>query len=288
MTIKWMLVAVGALTAFSASCGSDATNSRPVLADLSEPVARDVTYGGATANGYSSEPTIDVWAAPGIDDAPVLILLDGLPPSKFNTEEMAIALANLGFVVLNADWQADLTLATGGGFQAACLVRFARANANDFGGNAQNVGVVGYSAGGSFAAILALNRDAIKGQCEQDESLSSVPEHIIGLAGGYEYLVLESVEPGIADGVFAQDPDRWEMMNPYEHLDTADDVRALLIHGGLDTTVSPGSTERFASVLEQRGADVTTHILPDVGHSLTRGTTLESIVEHINTWMHRD
>lgn len=273
------------LIALSGACGSAGTDAEPVVVEVSEPADRDVVYGAA---GSSSSPALDVWAPPGADGAPVMVLLDGAPPARTATEPMAIALANKGFLVINADWRLNFSLTTGGPYDAACLVRFARANADEFGGDPNNVSLVGYSAGGSLAALLALNGEAITGQCSQDESLSAVPDSIIGLAGGYEYLVLDSPEPSFGDQIIADDPNHWALMNPYEHLDAAEDVSALLIHGASDVIVSVGSTERFAAALAAAGADITTHVLPDVGHALTQGAPLDTIVDQIDAWVIRD
>ncbi len=247
-----------------------------------EPVEIDVDYGAEPAAGNSSRPLLDVWAPATVEGAPVLILLDGLPPSRTGTAGMASALAGRGFVVLNADWQTDPSLNTGVHYHGACLVRFARANAVSYGGDPTQVVIVGYSAGGSIAALLALNGDAISGQCDQDESLSSVPDAIVGLAGGYEYIALDSPEPGFGEEVFAADPELWAMMNPYEHLDEAAGATALLIHGEHDMVVSAGSSERFASALA--GGDATIHIVEGAGHALL-GATIDEVVDKIVAWL---
>jgi dipeptidyl aminopeptidase/acylaminoacyl peptidase len=85
----------------------------------------------------------------------------------------------------------------------------------------------------------------------------------------YEYLAIDSPEPGFGEQILVENPDRWEVMNPYERLDDATVVNALLIQGRRDKTVSPESTERFAAALETGGADVAAHFLPDAGHMLT-------------------
>ncbi|MCP4963164.1 MAG: alpha/beta hydrolase [Actinomycetia bacterium] len=263
---------------------SASDDSSPAPSTALEPVETDVDYGAEPADGYSSEPLLDVWAAATADGPPVLILLDGLPPTRQSTAGMASALADRGFVVLNADWQIDTSLTTGVHYHGACLVRFARANALSYGGDPTQVVMVGYSAGGSIAALLALNGDAINGQCDQDESLSSVPDAIVGLAGGYEYMALDSPEPGFGEEVFAADPELWEMMNPYEHLDEAAGLRALLIHGEDDMVVTAGSSERFAAALEERDAEVTVHILEGAGHALL-GARLDEVVDKMVAWL---
>ena len=49
--------------------------------------------------------------------------------------------------------------------------------------------------------------------------------------------------PGFGEHAFATDPDLWARMNPYEHLDRAADVNALMVHGENDSTVSLGSNQ---------------------------------------------
>ncbi len=281
------LLTILALTA--AACGTATSGVAEAAEPIAEPMAQDVRYGAEIADGHTSEPELDVWAPADADEAPVLIILDGEPPSRHSTEEIAAALAGHGFVVLNADWQLDPDhlLATGAHYQAACLVRYARANAERFGGDPGRVIIVGYSAGGSMASLLALNGDAVQGQCEQDESLSPVPDAFIGLAGGFEYLVLDSPEPGFGAHLFTADEARWAMLNPYEHLDAATGVDALLIHGDSDWTVSPGSTNRFGAALKSRGADVTIHLIEEVGHDLVSEPAVSIIVDHIAEWMAR-
>jgi len=136
-----------------------------------------------------------------------------------------------------------------------------------------------------MASLLALNGDAVQGQCEQDESLSPVPDAFIGLAGGFEYLVLDSPEPGFGAHLFAANSQRWAMLNPYEHVGAGTDVDALLIHGDSDVIVSPGSTERFGAALESRGADVTIHLIEEAGHDLVSGPAMTVVVDHINLWL---
>jgi acetyl esterase/lipase len=268
------------------SLGDGAWIGTPTTA---EPVESDVDYGASAVEDGGAEPLLDVWAPADAVGAPVLILLDGFPPDRRTTSDLAEALVGRGFVVLNADWQVDssFSLAAGVNYHGACLVRFARANAERYGGDPAQVVVVGYSAGGSIAALLALNGDAIAGQCDNDESQSAVPDAIVGLAGGYEYIVLDTPEPGFGERAFAADADLWATMNPYEHLDGAADVKALLIHGEKDDIVSVGSTQRFAAALEEGGADVTTHVLDGIFHALVSGSQLESVVNSIDEWLPR-
>ena len=253
----------------------------------SAPAATDVDFGADAADGYPSPPMLDVWAADDLENAPVLVVFHGIPTDRGVTAELAAEFSQRGYVVFNADWQFDPeapSFATGGNFHGACAVRFARENAEQYGGNPNDVATLGYSAGGAVSAVLGLNGDAISGQCASDESLSAVPERVIAFAGMFEYQLLDS--SGITFGPFlsVEDPELWAAINPYEQLDQAAGVSALLIHGSADDVIPLASTESFSEALDANGADVTTHVLDGVDHFVAFDAALESAADLVDAW----
>jgi acetyl esterase/lipase len=261
-------------------------SAEPVGAPRS-PAATDIDFGADAADGYASPPMLDVWATDDLENAPVLVVFHGIPTDRSVMAELAAEFSARGYVVFNADWQFDPeapSFATGGNFHGACALRFARENAERYGGNPDDVATLGYSAGGAISAVLGLNGDAISGQCASDESLSAVPERVIAFAGMFEYQLLDS--SGITFGSFLseQDPELWASINPYEQLDQAAGVSALLIHGSADDVIPLASTERFSEALDANGADVTTHVLEGVDHFVAFDTALESAADLVDTW----
>jgi acetyl esterase/lipase len=251
------------------------------------PAATDVDFGADAADGYTSPPMLDVWAADDLENAPVLVVFHGIPTDRGVTAELAAEFSERGYVVFNADWQFNPeapSFATGGNFHGACAVRFARTNAEQYGGNPDDVATLGYSAGGAISAVLGLNGDAISGQCASDDSVSAVPDRVIAFAGMFEYQLLDS--SGITFGPFLseQDSELWASINPYEQLDQAAGVSALLIHGSADDVIPLASTESFSAALDANGADVTTHVLDGVDHFVAFDTALESAADLVDAW----
>jgi acetyl esterase/lipase len=251
------------------------------------PVAIDVDFGADAADGYSAPPLLDVWAGDDLDDAPVLVVFHGIPTDRQVTRDVAAEFADRGYVVFNADWQFNSeapSFATGGNVHAACAVRFARQHAERYGGNPDEVATLGYSAGGAVSALLGLNGNAITGQCSNDETLSAEPDRVIALAGMFEYQLLESAGITFGPMLREQDPELWATINPYEQLDQAAGVPALLIHGADDDVIPLASTERFAAALTGNGADVTTEVLPGVDHGLAFGAPLDAVADIVDAW----
>lgn len=78
-----------------------------------------------------------------------------------------------------------------------------------------------------------------------------------------------------------QDPELWAPINPYEQLDQAAGVSALLIHGSADV-IPLASTESFSEALDANDADVTTHVLGGADHFVAFDAALESAADLVD------
>jgi acetyl esterase/lipase len=161
--------------------------------------------------------------------------------------DWATELAGRGAVVFNASYR---TLFAGGGYpqtidDVACAVRYARATATAFTSSKELV-IVGHSAGGHLAAVVALNGDAFGGDCAFPRA--ALPDRLVGLAGVYDIRDFEQVETLLrAAGLTA---DEWSSINPVELAAQRPELAVTLVVGEDDAVVPRGQADEFASALE--------------------------------------
>ena len=140
----------------------------------------------------------------------------------------------------------------------ALAVAWARNHAAEYGGDPHRLFVMGHSAGGQIAALLALDPEylaAVGMQPKRDLA------GMIGLAGPYDFLPLTSPE---LQTIFGP-PSAWPRSQPINYV-SAQAPPMLLLAGSADDTVNPGNTRRLAAKLREAGADVQDIIYPGVGH----------------------
>lgn len=136
----------------------------------------------------------------------------------------------------------------------AAAVRWVRAHAAEFGGDAGRIVLAGHSAGAYDAAMLALDprwlgadRAAVRGW--------------IGLAGPYDFLPFD--QP-VTQATFGTAPDPHDTQ-PVAHAG-AGDPPALLATGDRDDTVRPRNSDALAARLTAAGVAVERRRYPRVGH----------------------
>ncbi|MEM7765068.1 MAG: alpha/beta hydrolase [Pseudomonadota bacterium] len=137
---------------------------------------------------------------------------------------------------------------------AANAVRFARAELTRRQIQHGDVYVGGHSAGAHIAALLALSPDFLG---EERASLAG----FIGLSGPYDFLPLES---SFLKSVFPASTRPQSQPIAFAQFGAG---RVLLIHGGADTKVAPGNSERLAAALSATDAIVSLKIYPGVKHA---------------------
>jgi acetyl esterase/lipase len=141
---------------------------------------------------------------------------------------------------------------------AAQAVVWARDHAAQYGGDPKNLFLMGHSAGGQIATLLALDGDYLKAAGMSTRALAGV----IGLAGPYDFLPLHDDRLKTIFGPEAQRP----RSQPINYVTPAAPPM-LLIAGSGDDTVDPGNTTRLAARLRSAGDQVTATIYPSVGHA---------------------
>jgi len=143
-------------------------------------------------------------------------------------------------------------------YDAAAAVAWTRANVARYGGDAGRLFIMGHSAGGQIATLLALDSTYL-------QSVDLSPQRdvcgVIGLAGPYDFLPLHSDE---LKDIFGPEPER-QRSQPINYV-SAQAPPMLLLAGSADDTVDPGNTLRLAAKLRAAGARVQDELYPGVGH----------------------
>jgi acetyl esterase/lipase/streptogramin lyase len=162
------------------------TSSLPVQVIRGVPYTKPVPCHGAPYGACTLEA--DVYSRAGATHQPVIVLAHGgtcAGGCRDYLSQLASALSLEGVVVFNVDYRAVWPPTGGRATRAdqdlACAIRFARANADLFGGDPGRITLVGHSAGGTFGSTVALGGDHFKGGCLAKGSGS--PDAFVGLSG---------------------------------------------------------------------------------------------------------
>jgi acetyl esterase/lipase len=145
---------------------------------------------------------------------------------------------------------------------AAAAVAWTRAHIASFGGDPRRLFLMGHSAGGQIATLLALDHQYLRSHGVDPCDITGV----IGLAGPYDFLPLHSEELKV---LFGPEPGRWRSQ-PINFV-TPQAPPMFLAAGTADTTVDPGNTRRLAARLRQDGVPVQEELYRGIGHRLLIG-----------------
>lgn len=144
---------------------------------------------------------------------------------------------------------------------AARAVAWAHAHAAELGGDADDVFVMGHSAGGHIAALLATDPRWLA-------AVGLVPRDLagcIGLAGVYLFLPADVEDDGMI-AVFGDDGAAQERTMPLTFVRGAEPP-ALLLHGLDDDEVDPANSRLFAAALREHGDEAELRLYRDVDHA---------------------
>jgi acetyl esterase/lipase len=196
-------------------------------------------------------------------------MVHGRPRRPRDMEELAIAVASRGAVVFNADYRGVRPVVQEGWPEApqdvACAVRFARAHAAQYGGDASTLVLVGHSYGGYLGPLVALAGDEFGGDCLVGPDVSALPTGFVGIAGNY---VVEG-EP-IWDvwygGSEAEQPEAWQMGDYVTHIGGNPDLVVRLIHERGDPIIPPRQPRQLQRDLRDAGYDTRLQLIDGDEH----------------------
>ena len=196
------------------------------------------------AYGDHARQRLDVYAPPGESNSarPVVVFFYGggwVEGARGDYLFAAEALVSRGYLVVIPDYRVYPEVRFPAFVEdAAHATAWVLENIDSFGGDPQQVYVMGHSAGAHIAALLTFDERYLRSIGHQPGELAG----LIGLAGPYDFLPIESRTLQAIFGPPSQHP----LSQPVNFVDV-NEPPAYLLHGGDDRTVLPGNTQRLAA-----------------------------------------
>lgn len=210
---------------------------------------------------YNESETLDIYVPAGAGPPPVVIILHGGSGNRVVYAPLAETLASEGVMVLNVTWPSD-SVSRRGVEGVACAVRFARSVAPDYGGDPDNIIMLGHSAGAAIGSVVALAGDTVIGDCPHAE-VSALPNAFIGVAGAYD----PTISPGDSRSVYqSTDPELYNLVNPLTHIGGNPELFVVLVHGDKDDVVPAEHSIQFHQTLTDAGYDAALTIVEEASH----------------------
>ena len=247
-------------------------------------------YQRHAALGYGGGPrrTLDIYVPRGARAAPVVIFWYGGSfqyGRRTNYRFVGAALAQRGLVAVLPDYRVHPPAVFPEFIDdAAQAVKWVHDHAAEYGGDPARLFLMGHSAGGYIASMVALDRRYLARAGAGDVSLRG----LIALSAPHVLVPNTPVLKVIFGPPWT--PADWQPLN----FASSAAPPALLIHGQQDETVDPRNSETLAAALRTQGVSVTLRMLPRLNHSDTiaafsvplrrRAPVLDETVAFIQRW----
>ena len=219
---------------------------------------RDIAY------GTDPRQRLDVYAPHSATERPVVVVFwyggSWVTGSKADYRFVGTTLAEHGFVAVLPDYR-HYPQVTFPAFNAdgASAVAWVEQHAREIGGDPGNVVLMGHSAGGEIAAMLALNHDFLRKHGADPACISG----LVGLSGTYG-LVPDTDELRSTFPAPYTEAD-WQ---PIRFVDSQAPA-TLLLHGDSDTEVYPLEAQDLRKALQRAHVRVQLILYPHHGHGAT-------------------
>jgi len=226
----------------------------------------------------------DLYLPKGLDKAPVVVAVHGggwQAGNRAGYKYWGPFLAHNGYAVFSIDYRLGKAgTYPGAAYDVKAAIQFVRAKAAELGLDPERIGLMGDSAGGHLAALVALASDQFATEYRGDPN-AAVPANVkavVGFYGVYDMLAqwqhdqIARPRDQIAEKFLGAPP----MQNRRVYFDaspmsyaTADHrgARFLLVHGTADDVVDPATqSQAFQNALNQSGIFVRRFVIPGAGH----------------------
>ena len=227
---------------------------------------------------YNKQELLDVFSPVSEGNWPVVIVLHGAGVNKISVGDLARAIAGLGAVVFAPSYD---TMSGPENFavDVACVVRFGRAHAAQYGGKGDRVIVVGHSLGALAGALMMFAGDQFNGDCLTKKG-SALPDVEISLDGGFDPIPYAPTE------ICQSEPGVCLKMDPFTYISQKpirSGVRFVLLVG--EWSDAQRNTQAFRDTLREAGYDVSLAQIPGLDHdemAMPRPETLSAIQRELH------
>lgn len=220
----------------------------------------------STGHVFDSEHglALDVYAPAQASHAPVVVFFYGgtwVSGERAWYRFVGTALAAHGVITVIPDYRKYPQVTLDGFMQDAThAIAWAHAHATEIGGSPDDIFVMGHSAGGQIAALLATDPRWLAAHGMKPADLAG----FIGLAGCYDFVPVPQ-DDAIMLGVFGSTPEQQRRGQPVSYVRGAEPPM-LLLQGTDDDEVEPSNAISLYRATQAAHGDSTLRTYPGVGH----------------------
>lgn len=220
---------------------------------------------------------LDVYLpAPTGKPLPTLLMIHGGGESKTAMRSPAAYFVERGYAVVAIDFRANARGAYPTSVQDAfCALAWIHTNAPTYGFDPRRVVAVGYSLGGTFAALLGTVSDPsefVKG-CPHALPKTKYLAGVVTLTLIADYSALAKTSSALRNyantyigAEEAQAPQLWKEASPIFRIGSGAPP-FLVMHGATDKNITPDESKNYAAALEQAKVQVKLVLVPDADHT---------------------
>jgi acetyl esterase/lipase len=208
---------------------------------------------------------LDVYRPEHLTRAPIVVFFYG---GSWTHGERAwyrfvgTALAARGITVVIPDYRKYPQVKMDGFMEdAARAVGWVHEHAAQLDGSPEDIFIMGHSAGGHIAGLLATDAHWLTPYGMRPDDLAG----FIGLAGVYDFMPIPANETDML-GMFGRTPQEQARAQPVRFVD-GNEPPMLLLHGLADKEVEPANSQSLARAVRAAHGEVTLKLYPGIKHS---------------------
>ena len=262
------------------ACFSIASSILVLCALLAQPVFAETHKNVEYAKVGEVSLHLDLYLPEKAEGAPLIVWIHGGGWQNGSKDRCPLKwLTGEGYAVASVQYR----LTDKGAFPAQIhdckgAIRWLRANASDYGYNAEKIGVAGISAGGHLVALLGTSGDVkeLEGEVGGNLDQSSRVQAVLDMCGPTDFILRwknrpEAVnKPGTAvykllGGPLPEKREVAEAASPATHV-TKDDAPLLIFHGTEDPLVQHAQSEHLRDLYIKQELEVTLETIEGGGH----------------------